>query len=85
MSGASAAMRLTASATVPALDNVVAVRLQRGLEKAQDRRLVIDDQHAAFRGHVRRLSAREDVSVKRVPRPLRTGLSARDRCRHAPP
>ena len=55
--------------------HLVVVRLQRGLEKAQDRRLVVDHQHADPCAHAG-APLRGKVSVKRVPRPLATGLSA---------
>ena len=64
--------------------DLVVVRFQRGLEEAQDRRLVVDDQDARSCRHDGR-SPRGKVNVTRVPRPALTGLSAAIDCRHAPP
>ena len=74
MSGVSAAMRLIASATVAGARHFVIVCLERGLEKAQDRRLVIDDQDADPCTHGAAPS-RGKVMTKRAPRPSCTGLS----------
>ena len=46
MSGASAAMRFSRLRHRAGADQLVVVRFQRRLEKAQDRRLVVDDQDA---------------------------------------
>ena len=63
--------------------HLVVVGFERRLEKAQDRRLVVDHQHAGFGAHAGAPS-RGNVIVMRVPRPFATGLSARS-SRHAPP
>ena len=48
--------------------DVVAVGLQRRLEKAKDRRLVVDDQHAGLAGHGDALRARERQDDPRAAR-----------------
>src|ERR1700674_271544 len=55
--------------------HLVVVGDERGLEKAQDRRLVVDDENADLAGHERD-SMCGKTSTIRVPRPCATGLSA---------
>ena len=55
--------------------HIVVVGFERGLEKAQDRRFVVDDQYAEFGAHVAGLS-RGNFRMKRAPRSRSTGLSA---------
>ena len=53
----------------------VVVGFERGLEKAQDCRLIVNDQYVKLGAHVAWLS-RGNVMIKRAPRPPSTGLSA---------
>src|SRR5262245_34723586 len=55
--------------------HLVVVGFQRRLEKAQDRRLVIDDQYAEPGAHAG-LPCRGNVMMKRTPLPPSAGLSA---------
>ena len=55
--------------------HLIAVRFQRRLEEAQDRRLVVHDQNLRLCAHAG-TSSRGNVSMMRVPRPPATGLSA---------
>src|SRR5579871_2480637 len=60
-------------------DELVAIGLECGLEKAEDRRLVVDHEHACLAAHdvsFAGASSQGNVMVMRVPRPLATGLSA---------
>jgi hypothetical protein len=54
----------------------VVIRFKRWLEKAQDRRLIIYDQHADLGAHPGG-SSRGKVMTKRAPRPFWAGLSPR--------